>query len=408
MSVRRAQDERIEGTPDGLSAITEISDVPDAPTIGAATDAGTGTSVTVAYTAATTGGTATTFTATSTPGTITGTGTSPITVTGLTAGTAYTFKVKGTNSTATGPESAASNSVTPATPLATVGYIGGGYNNTYMTNIEKITFSNDSVSSNGYSLATGAYYRGAHGSIGVAGYWVGGSTSSGYTSAVNKMLVSSGITSTLSATLAFATGEPAGCANDGVAGYTGNGQKSGAYLNSIEKLNYSNDAISTLTATLYDIQTQRSALANTGTAGYFDGGNAANYLNKLGFSAETTSVVSSSFFYNKNSGWAAPMTNGTTAGYFGRSRTANTGTTPQTIAKILFSTDSGSTLSASLTDGINGSTGVSKAGAAGYICGGESPRSTTIDKLTFSTEAKTSLGSALPNGGRNAPAGVSL
>ena len=90
-----------------------IADVPDAPTIGTATDGGTGTSVIVTYTAATTGGTATTFTATSTPGSITGTGSSPITVTGLTQGTAYTFKVKGTNSTATGPESAASNSVTP-------------------------------------------------------------------------------------------------------------------------------------------------------------------------------------------------------------------------------------------------------------------------------------------------------
>ena len=31
MSVRRAQDERIEGTPDGLGAITEIMDFPDAP-----------------------------------------------------------------------------------------------------------------------------------------------------------------------------------------------------------------------------------------------------------------------------------------------------------------------------------------------------------------------------------------
>jgi trimeric autotransporter adhesin len=90
-----------------------IADVPDAPTIGTATDGGTGTSVIVTYTAATTGGTATTFTATSTPGSITGTGSSPITVTGLTQGTSYTFKVKGTNSTATGPESSASNSVTP-------------------------------------------------------------------------------------------------------------------------------------------------------------------------------------------------------------------------------------------------------------------------------------------------------
>ena len=57
MSVRRAQDERLEGTPDGNTAITEIMDVPDAPTIGTATDGGDGTSVSVTFTAAATGGT---------------------------------------------------------------------------------------------------------------------------------------------------------------------------------------------------------------------------------------------------------------------------------------------------------------------------------------------------------------
>lgn len=99
-----------------MPGITPIPDVPDAPTIGAVTDLGTGTSVSVAYTAAVTGGTVTTFTATSTPGSLTGTGSSPITVSGLTTGTAYTFKVKGTNATATGPESAASSSITPILP----------------------------------------------------------------------------------------------------------------------------------------------------------------------------------------------------------------------------------------------------------------------------------------------------
>ena len=91
-----------------------ISDVPDAPIIGAISDPGTDGYASVAFTAAATGGAVTTFTATSTPGSITGTSaTSPITVTGLTLNTAYTFKVKGTNSTATGPESSASSSFTP-------------------------------------------------------------------------------------------------------------------------------------------------------------------------------------------------------------------------------------------------------------------------------------------------------
>lgn len=119
MSIRRAQDERLEGTPDGLNAITEIMDVPDAPTIGTATDLGTGSTASVTFTAATTGGTATTYTVTSTPGSITGTGaSSPITVSGLSPSVAYTFKVKGTNATGViGPESVASNSLTLALPV---------------------------------------------------------------------------------------------------------------------------------------------------------------------------------------------------------------------------------------------------------------------------------------------------
>lgn len=93
--------------------------VPQAPTIGTATDGGTGSTATVAYTANATGGSAiTTFTATSSPGSLTGTGASPITVSGLTAGTAYTFTVTATNANGTSVASAASNSVTPAVPVS--------------------------------------------------------------------------------------------------------------------------------------------------------------------------------------------------------------------------------------------------------------------------------------------------
>jgi hypothetical protein len=99
--------------------ITPIDDVPDAPTIGAATNVGTSRaynngSATVAYTAAATGGPVTTFTATSTPGSFTGTGASPITVTGLQSATSYTFAVSAANANGT-LTSAASSSITATT-----------------------------------------------------------------------------------------------------------------------------------------------------------------------------------------------------------------------------------------------------------------------------------------------------
>jgi len=81
-----------------------------------ATDGGTGTTASIAFTAQTG---ATSYTAISSPGSFTGTGTSsPITVSGLTTGTAYTFQIRANNSTGSGPYSAASNSVTPLAPTA--------------------------------------------------------------------------------------------------------------------------------------------------------------------------------------------------------------------------------------------------------------------------------------------------
>jgi hypothetical protein len=94
---------------------------PTTPTIGTATDGGTGTTASVAFTPSTYIGKGTiTYTATSSPGNITGTGSSsPITVSGLTTGTAYTFTVTGTtNYGVSSAASASSNSVTPSVPGA--------------------------------------------------------------------------------------------------------------------------------------------------------------------------------------------------------------------------------------------------------------------------------------------------
>jgi len=94
-----------------------LQGVPDAPTIGTATQTGN-TTATVAFTAPTNNGdaTITSYTSTSTPGGITNTlsqaGSGTISVTGLTGGTSYTFTVTATNSIGTSSASSASNSIT--------------------------------------------------------------------------------------------------------------------------------------------------------------------------------------------------------------------------------------------------------------------------------------------------------
>ena len=125
---------------------------PLAPTIGTATDGGTGSTVSVAFTPAGSGPAATSFTATSSPGGFTATGaSSPLTVSGLTAGTAYTFTVYATNAAGNSPASASSNSVTP---LILAAYFAGGYGSSYVSAIDKIAFSGDTQSTLSATLST--------------------------------------------------------------------------------------------------------------------------------------------------------------------------------------------------------------------------------------------------------------
>jgi len=118
-----------------------LAGLPYRPVIGTATDGGTGTTVSVAFTANNSGGAGITYTALSSPGSLTGTGSSsPVTVSGLTSGTAYTFQVKAGNSLGDSAYSAASNSVTPVTPtafesIATITVGSGGSASIYFTSI---------------------------------------------------------------------------------------------------------------------------------------------------------------------------------------------------------------------------------------------------------------------------------
>lgn len=89
---------------------------PNAPTIGAATQA-SATSVSVTFTAPTDigGGAITSYVVVSSPGNIIASGSSsPVTVTGLTTGTAYSFRVFANNAFGNSPASASSNVITPA------------------------------------------------------------------------------------------------------------------------------------------------------------------------------------------------------------------------------------------------------------------------------------------------------
>jgi hypothetical protein len=116
---------------------------PQAPTIGTATNVGTGRaynngSATVAFTPSVSGAPATSYTATSSPGGFTATGSSsPLTVTGLQSNTSYTFVVKATNAVGDSANSSSSNSITATTvPQApTIGTISSNTSSVGQMNV---------------------------------------------------------------------------------------------------------------------------------------------------------------------------------------------------------------------------------------------------------------------------------
>jgi hypothetical protein len=180
MAITRLSLSSILNSPKYDSILANQQSLPSVPTIGTATDGGTGTTVSVAFTA---GGIAgSNYTALSTPGSITATGTSsPITVSGLTSGTAYTFQVRATNNVGNSAYSAASNSVTPVVPFVATGgstITSGGFKYHVFT-------SNGTFAVSAGSTSQGEVIRIAGGGTGQGGSFGGGGGAGGlaYTSA---------------------------------------------------------------------------------------------------------------------------------------------------------------------------------------------------------------------------------
>jgi trimeric autotransporter adhesin len=136
------------------SSITPLS-VPQAPTIGTASNSGaTGASVTFTASANNGGASISTYTATSSPGSISGSNpTSPITVSGLTTNTTYSFTVYATNSQGNSALSAASNNIVTGTATTSIAYllINGGLNGVTPTSPSGASGGNGG---NGYEQST--------------------------------------------------------------------------------------------------------------------------------------------------------------------------------------------------------------------------------------------------------------
>jgi hypothetical protein len=137
------------------------------------------------------------------------------------------------------------------------------------------------------------------------------------------------------------------------------------------KLDFVDLTTSSLSSSLYTILNQSTGASNSGTAGYTiggtnSGGTAQTTIQKILFSNDTTSVSGTTL---SGSGRIFPfVSNNQVAGYAMGSALGSLGTS---IDKINFSTDARTTLSATTSQARYGDGGFSNSGTAGYRCFGE-------------------------------------
>lgn len=340
---------------------------------------------------------------------------SPLTVTGSFAiDQAYTFTITANHANGSSTASSASNSTIPR-PNTYAGYSIGGISSTTVgiTGIDKIAFSNDAISALGATLSTGRYYASNLSNSGVAGYIGAGNSSSSTLASIEKLTFSSEARSNLSATYGTPRGDSHGAmSNSGTAGYAGGGVNgSGTSVNSIDKILYSNDTTSTLSAVLpwstYG-RRRNPGTANSGTAGYtfggynypepLDGGvfgNTATIL-KLTFSGETTSKLAAELS-NRMNEMAAFSNNGVASII-----STGSGGEGSNFNKFTYSNETRSTMAPFISAGRSMTQGgMAHSGVAGYIVGeysGAVPYMINPGKYLFSNDTYSYLSGSLTTG----------
>ena len=188
----------------------------------------------------------------------------------------------------------------------TAGYVTGGSVGGGRTSTDKLAFSNDSRSTIASNLSAAVYQAAGFANSGTAGYVVGGNSSgASKLSNIHKLTYSNDTFTQNVSYLALVTESIgyAGFANSGTAGYAAGGTDGNFVTSStIYKVTFSNDSRSNLGATLSSGARAISGFANSGTAGYFAGHSSsasASSIQKLTFSNDTMSTLSATMTKKK-------------------------------------------------------------------------------------------------------------
>lgn len=223
-----------------------------------------------------------------------------------------------------------------------------GTNATPGTACQKISYSNDSVSTLANSLPQERRFATGQSNSGTAGYVTGGATA-GFIVRY-KTIVKSPFSTDTPATLGTGFTDMgngnAACSNNHTAGYTFGGYSdTTGDGNWINKINYSNDAISNSVATLAQDDYATQAFSNDGTAAYVCNGQVGGTaILKLTYSNDTRSTISATM--PDNTTFMAVNYKYQTAGYWMGGIVS--GSPVSSIQKLLYSGETRSTISATL------------------------------------------------------------
>jgi hypothetical protein len=273
------------------------------------------------------------------------------------------------------------------------GYFAGGNNGSYQSFIDKLLFSNESRSTLTATLSRSVINQSTCNSS-LDGYFAGGYDGSNCYSFIDKLLFSNDSRSTLAVILSQSVRAPSAC-NSTLAGYIAGGinyNNGNIFQSFIDKLLFSNELRTTLATVLSRSVVSQSA-CNSTLAGYISGGwnNGTYYsfIDKLLFNDESRSTLAAVLSQSIERLFAC---NSTLAGYFaGGGNTGGCQTSQSFIDKLLFSSESRTTLAATLSHTIWGQSACNST-LSGYFTGGGCYNGSVdvpysyVDKLLFSDE----------------------
>ena len=261
------------------------------------------------------------------------------------------------------------------------------------TAIQKLDYPTETRTTLAAVWASSLGGKGGQSNSGTAGYVHG---AYGWSDAIYKLLYSTEASSALAAVIYAGVGYTSGCSNDGTSGYLSSGQGfGGSFTNSITKLSYSADTVSVLSATLPTTGLQGGGCSNTKVAGYWHGAYnsvGAVYLSsikKVLFSNDTVSTMSATLTAI-GALWSGAASFNTTCSYVVG---ASAGTTSTATDIYTYATDTKTVCSATLATAINYHTVSSNLNTAVYIVGGYNGTAniSSISKIDFATNTYSTI-----------------